>query len=246
MRQQRLITNEIRIAVQNADLCVWPGKSSLRVAGRITKPNGTAVTTSTKLVNNGISFLFEEVRYELNGVEIDRCKTPGITTLLKGYASLKPSQIYSLENAGFSHPRDTGVQTDASGYFDDNIPLKLMQGFCEDYSKIILNAKHELILTRANTDNDAVFGENDEAARVAEAFKNTLTRVDWMVPYVRASDSRKIPLYNAIAMDKTVSIGFRAWELFVYPTLPETGKHIWTVKTSTRKAEICHACFPNR
>jgi len=99
------------------------------VAGRITKLNGTAVTTSSKLVNNGISFLFKEVRYELNGVEIDRCKTPGITTLLNGYASLKPTQIFSLENAGFSHPRDTGVQTDASGYFDVNIPLKLMLRF---------------------------------------------------------------------------------------------------------------------
>ena len=64
--------DEIRIAVQAQDLNVLPSRSSLHITGRLTKANGIAVAATTQLVNNGICFLFDELRYELNGVEIDR------------------------------------------------------------------------------------------------------------------------------------------------------------------------------
>ena len=74
---------------------------------------------------------------------------------MKGYASLTSSKAHSLENAGWYDAHETGRQTDANGYFDVNIPLKMLLGFFEDYNKIVVNAKHELILRRANTDNNA-------------------------------------------------------------------------------------------
>jgi len=81
-------SDEIRIAVQNQDLYVLPSYSSLHITGRLTKADGTRVEAKTELVNNGICFLFEELHYELNGVEIDRCKNVGLTSVMKGYASL--------------------------------------------------------------------------------------------------------------------------------------------------------------
>ena len=63
---------------------------------------------------------------------------------------------HTLENAGWYDAQETGRQTDANGYFDINIPLKMLLGFFEDYNKIVVNAKHELILRRANTDNNAI------------------------------------------------------------------------------------------
>jgi len=48
------------------------------------------------------------------------------------------------------------VRTDANGYYDVNIPLKLLLGFCENYNKIAVNGKHELDLTRSNTDHNAI------------------------------------------------------------------------------------------
>ena len=86
-------SDEIRIAVQNQDLYVLPSYSSLHMTGRLTKADGTSVVAKTELVNNGICFLFEELRYELNGVEIDRCKNVGLTSVMKGYASLTPSRL---------------------------------------------------------------------------------------------------------------------------------------------------------
>ena len=113
-------SEEIRIAVQNQDLYVLPSRSSLHITGRLTKADGVAA--KMKLVNNAICFLFEELRYELNGVEIDRCKHVGLTSVMKGYASLTPSQKHSLENAGWFDVDETGQQTDTNGYFD--VPLK--------------------------------------------------------------------------------------------------------------------------
>ena len=220
-------SEEICIAVQNQDLYVLPSYRSLHITGRLTKADGTSVVAKTELVNNGICFLFEELRYELNGVEIDRCKNVGLTSVMKGYASLTPSQKHSLENAGWFNVDATGEQTDANGYFDVNIPLKLLLGFCEDYNKIVVNAKHELVLTRSNTDHNAIIQSEQEN------YKMTLSKVEWLIPYVRASDQHRIPLLNLIKTDKALTLTFRTWSLYEYPKLPATPKHIWTVKTSS-------------
>jgi len=43
------------------------------ITGRLTKADGRRVAATTELINNGICFLFEELRYELNDVERDCC-----------------------------------------------------------------------------------------------------------------------------------------------------------------------------
>jgi len=107
---------EICIAVQAQDLNMLPSKSSLNITGRLTKANEIAVVATTQLVNNGTSFLFDELRYELNGVEVDRCRHVGLTSLMKGFASLTSSKVRSFKNAGWNDARETGGQTDANGY----------------------------------------------------------------------------------------------------------------------------------
>jgi len=67
----------------------------------------------------------------------------GLTSLMKGYASLTSGKVRLKTRAGY-HAQETGRQTDANGYFDVNIPLKVLLGFFEDYNKIVGNAKHEL------------------------------------------------------------------------------------------------------
>ncbi|XP_057335101.1 uncharacterized protein LOC130673903 [Microplitis mediator] len=48
------------------------------------------------------------------------------------------------------------------------------------------------------------------------------------------ADKQKIEALNYITSDPAISISFRAWELYEYPLLPNTSKHIWAVKTSTQ------------
>ena len=67
--------------------------------GRLTRADGTTATTTTNLVSNAICYFFAEIRYELNGIEIDQCKNVGFTSTIKGYVSLTPGQSYIMENA---------------------------------------------------------------------------------------------------------------------------------------------------
>ena len=94
--------DEIRIAIQHQSQCLLPSKSFLRVQGKFSRENGEAVIAGTTLVNNFICHLFSEIRYELNSITIDKCKNPALTTLMKGYPSFSPTQINTLENAGWT------------------------------------------------------------------------------------------------------------------------------------------------
>lgn len=227
-------SDEIRIVVQHQDLCLLPSKSSLHISGKLSKPNGNRVE-NTKLVNNAICHLFEEIRYELNAVEIDRCKNVGLTTLMKNYISQSPGQMPVMENAGWLKIAEAGGSlTNADGYFDVSIPLSMILGFAEDHRRIVVNVKHELILTRSNTDTNAVVMENVVGAANFEEHKIALTKIEWIVPYVRPSDQQKIQLLNFIAKDPPISMSFRTWELYEYPLLPASSNHVWAVKTSTQ------------
>jgi len=126
--------DEIRITVNQRDLCVLPSQSGLHIVGRLTKADGTAAA-ATQFVNNAVCFVFEELRYELNGVEINRCRSVRLTSLMKGYISYRPGHENWLENAGWCAIAVTGAQTDDVGYFDVYIPLTMLLGFCEDYQK---------------------------------------------------------------------------------------------------------------
>lgn len=166
-------------------------------------------------------------------MEIDRCKNVGVTTLMKNFISQSPSQEFLLENAGWIMHEDKKI-TDNEGYFDISIPLSMILGFAEDYQRIIINAKHELILTRSHNDFNALKQADPAEGELAEAYKISLTKLEWMLPYIKVADSRKVQLLNYVTKDTPTPISFRTWELYEYPLLPRAPKIIWTVKCSTQ------------
>lgn len=223
-------SDEIRISIQHQDLNLLPSRSCIHVIGKLVKSDGSALSR-TSLVNNGICHLFEEIRYELNAIEIDRCKNVGLTTVMKGWPSFNPSQKTILENAGWLC-EDAYSITNAAGFFDVFIPLNTILGFAEDYRKIIVNMKHELVLSRSRTDLNAVVqtAHND----AYEPFKIEISKIEWLMPYVQLSTQYKIRLLRQIEKNKPISMSFRSWELYEYPTLPTSSRHVWTVKTSNQ------------
>jgi len=76
--------DKIRIAIQNKDFYVLPSESFLHIQGRITKVDDK-IETTIALLNNCMAYLFSEIRYELNGFEIDRTRHLGVTSDLKNY-----------------------------------------------------------------------------------------------------------------------------------------------------------------
>ena len=64
------------------------------------------------LENNCVAFIFDEIRYELNGVEVDRNRNVDITSTLKNYVTVSSDRSVILQNAGWD------AQTTAAGYFN--------------------------------------------------------------------------------------------------------------------------------
>lgn len=217
-------SDEIRIAIQHQDLYVLPSESFLYIEGALTKTDGTISADST-LTNNSMAFLFEEGRYELNGVEIDKTKNLGITTTLKNLSSLNDNESRMLFNSSWFG--NGGIKLD-KGHFNFCIPLKLLFGFAEDYKKIIINARHELILIRARSDENTYLTTKDSSMKI------NIFKIQWRMPHVNVEDIAKVSLLKTLGIGRPIQIGFRSWDLYEFPTLPTTTQHTWMIKTSTQ------------
>lgn len=172
------------------------------------------------------AFLFDDIRYELNGVEIDRTKNLGYTTTIKNYISLSESESIKLYHAGWSPKTQIN-----SGHLNFCVPLKTLLGFCEDYQKIIVNAKHELILTRSRSDQNAMVVP---AANINDAMSFKIFKLHWRVPHINVNERERLSLLNIINQNKFIQIPFRSWDMYEYPILPTTTDHNWIVKTATQ------------
>jgi hypothetical protein len=231
--------DEIRIPIQHQDIYTYPCNSTLYIEGELEAIN-------TSFINNGYAFLFDEIRYEIGGVEIDRVKNVGITSTIKGYLSYNDGGIKTLTNAGWTVKKGglLSLQSDSKNpahyYFNVCIPLKSLLGFAEDYNKIILNVKQELILIRSRTDLNAVFGEakstgTGTTATTTEPSVNiNIKKIQWRVPYVFPSDEEKLSLLKVIEKNQSIYMNFRTWELYEYPLLPQSSRQTWNVKTTTQ------------
>lgn len=220
--------DEIRIVIQHQDLYVLPHESYIYIEGTVTVDALPESATADdrrvpNFVNNAAGFLFDEIRYELNGFPIDCCKNVGITSTLKGYASYLPSNMNRLQIASWKKESN---QEASAGYINFCIPLKSIFGFAEDYRKIIMNAKHELILLRSRSDTNCFVGRNDIS-------KIQINKIQWRIPHVNVSDAEKLRLMKVLDRQQPIRLNYRTWELYEYPVLPKSNNHIWSVKASS-------------
>lgn len=176
--------------------------------------------------------MFDEIRYELNGVEIDRNRNVGITSTIKNYVSLTYDKALILQNAGWDISSAV-----LDGYFNFCVPLNLLLGFCEDYKRVIVNARHELILIRARNDNNCIMGNPTTEPEIE------LLKVQWRMPHVTLNEVNKLSLLRALQSGRYLSMSFRSWDLYEYPLLQSTTKHSWAVKTATQLEKPRYVIF---
>lgn len=218
--------DEIRIPINQQDLYILPSASTLYIEGTVNviKKDTKQKVTSVEFTNNALLYLFQDIRYELNGVEIDRIKNAGITTTIKSLLSFNENDAKISKAWGWDV---NGTKIGDS--FSASIPLNKFMGFAEDYKKIIINCKHELILLRGNTNLNSVklpTGEHLEDI--------IINKIVWRVPHVRVSDKEKVNLLKILEKDRPLHLAFRNWDLYEYPLLPQTTKHTWSIKTSSQ------------
>ena len=184
------------------------------------------------LSTNGLAFLFSEMKFELNGVERQKLKLPGISSTLKGFCSFTPSDLNELENSAWDLKHEN-ANSDfiRNNKFSGCIQLKHLFGFCEDYRKILLNCNQNLILNRSSTDFDAILCTGVTES-VAKKLTIVLKKVIWKMPVIRVSDREKLKLIKVLDSRKPLTCAYRTWDLYEYPVLPLNKSHSWTVKSS--------------
>lgn len=215
--------DEIRIAIQAQDLYVLPSDSYLYIEFNVEKLHQPEIPNDEIFFSqNFISHLFSELRYEVNGFEVDRCRSPGITSMMKLSTACKSRDakayaLYALYSA-------TQIEY---GTYRMVLPLRFVFGFCDDFNKIVLNSKHELILVRNRTDANAYLAP-------AAVVNFHINKICWKIQHVSLSDESKLSMLKTLNRNDDLPMMYRSWDLYELPALPETTRHNWTVKTTTQ------------
>ena len=176
----------------------------------------------TWVLYNCMSYLFEEIRYEINGIEIYCTRKLGVATEIKNYVSLNEFESKNLKNAGWCPFENINLKT---GHFNFCIPLKNLLGFAEDFDKIIVNCKHELVLIRAKED-DCVM----KTTTPNEKLSLKLLNITWKVPHIQLSDSYRLTMLRTINSKQPLNISFRSWDVYHNPSLEKSMNNLWNVK----------------
>jgi hypothetical protein len=218
-------SDEIRICINNQDLLTLPCKSYLYIKGKIDNHE------KGHFINNAFAFLFDEIRYEVAGKEIDIVRNPGISSLMK----ILCSHNKKLTNVAFDTDENL-KKFHKSGKFSVCVPMELLMGVFEDFNKVLVNVKQELVLKRSKNDYNCVLTTTTYSATAGTADvipKITLETIQWVMPHIVPSDSEKLQLQKMLLQNKNLQIAFRSMELHELPSCPKTKKHTWSVKTSS-------------
>ena len=227
----------IVITIEAQDIYTHPAESYLIIDGRLTLENDRAVNPvagdpkalinndTVTLINNGLMYLFSDVRYHLASHEIEVLQNPGHASTMLGMLKYPDdfnksqglNQLWAPDtpiadnnaankdnNEGFKKRHEYIInQPTNSGNFNIKIPLKHFLGFCEDYKKILYGMQQKLTLTRSGSVNDPIF-----RAGVANCIIK-IEKIRWFMPHVIPSDAYRLQLNKIIERKEKIPVGYR-------------------------------------
>ena len=223
----------IVLTIESQDIYTHPAESFLVIDGRLRRETAPGVPADPTdplsygdadvitLVNNGMMYLFSDVRYHLASHEIEVLQNPGQATTILGLLKYpddftKSQGLNQLwlpdrgdgshniaNNEGFELRQKYIIQNPTpKGTFSFKIPLKHFLGFCEDYKKILYGMQQRLTLTRTN-DNNAIF-RNGAVVGVVE-----IEKIRWFMPHVIPYDAYRLQLDKVIEKKEKIPVGYR-------------------------------------
>ena len=140
-----LNSGDIRINIETQDIFTHPCESFLLIEGQLLKNNDTlyADADALSLINNGMMYLFKNIKYQLSGQEIESILNPGQATTMLGllkypddfsksqglnqlwYKDTSATAILDNNNIGFMLRHTYIINTpNPKGTFSFRIPLK--------------------------------------------------------------------------------------------------------------------------
>ena len=224
----------IVLTIESQDIYTHPAESCLVIDGRLKLKNDRAVNPVAgdekalkneyviTLINNGMMYLFSDIRYHLASHEIEVLQNPGHATTMLGMLKY-PDDFTKSQGLNQLWLPDNNKQTDLGednnnftkrhkyiintsnpkGTFSFKIPLKHFLGFCEDYKKILYGMQQRLTLTRSN-DNDAIFRADGLGECIVD-----LEKIRWFMPHVIPSDAYRLQLDKIIEKKEKIPVGYR-------------------------------------
>ena len=223
----------IVLTIESQDIYTHPAESFLVIEGRLrrqTAPNNPVDANDplryenadvVTLVNNGMMYLFSDVRFHLASYEIEVLQNPGHATTMLGLLKYpddftKSQGLNQLwlpdmgdgshniaNNRGFELRQEYIIQNSTpNGTFSFKIPLKHFLGFCEDYKRILYGMQQRLTLTRTSNDN-AIFRDGAAVGVV------DIKRIRWFMPHVIPSDAYRLQLDKIIEKKEKIPVGYR-------------------------------------
>lgn len=242
----------ITITIENHDEFLHPHRSAILIEGNLVKEDNAVYADAdlVSLTNDGLLFLFSNIKYSLSGQEIESVNNPGHASSILGMLKYSPdfirgsglSQCWVPDtgataadvNTGFKKRHDYIIeQSEPKGSFSFLIPLEHFFGFCEDYTKSMYGFRHTLKLVR-KSDNDAIF-----RAAGAAAGKCVLSKVSWLMPRVQPNDVKKVALYKQIQDNNFFEAAFRQRQCDTF-TVPQTTETSWRVGVRTAPEKPCY------
>ena len=236
----------IVITIESQDIYTHPAESFLVIEGQLIKeapvPPAAAEYVdddNIALINNGLMYLFSDVRYHLASHEIEVLQNPGHATTMLGLLKYPDdftksqglNQVWAPDtengapvdiNSGFKLRRDYIINM-VEGKFNFKIPLKHFLGFCEDYKKILYGMQQRLTLTRTG-DNNAIFrGQNAAGNAALVNAKIVLNKINWFMPHVIPSDAYRLQLDKIIERKEKIPVGYRMLQCDNIPVVGGTG-----------------------
>ena len=223
----------IVLTIESQDIYTHPAESFLVIEGQLAAPVAPplagvgpyADADVVTLINNGIMYLFSDVRYHLASHEIKVLQNPGHATTMLGLLKYPDdftksqglnqlwlpdtnidnnNEANKVDNKGFKKRNEYIIRTsDPKGTFSFKIPLKHFLGFCEDYKKILYGMQQRLTLTRTNNDN-AIF-----RTAATDAGTVRLDKIRWFMPHVIPSDAYRLQLDKVIEKKEKLPVGYR-------------------------------------
>ena len=240
----------IVIVIESQDIYTHPAESYLTIEGQLLLDTGNPYVNGDKvaLINNGIMYLFSDVRYHLASHEIEVLQNPGHATTMLGLLKYPDdftqsqglNQVWYPDkeegtpiagNDGFIKRRNYIINmvegAGNKGKFNFKIPLKHFLGFCEDYKKILYGMQQRLTLTRTG-DNNAIFrGQNAANNAAVGNGKIRIDKIKWFMPHVIPSDAYRLQLDKIIERKEKIPIGYRMLQCDNSPVPPASTSFTW-------------------
>ena len=246
----------IVITIETQDIYTHPTESFLVIDGQLLKeapaPGPPPVDVPyvdadhITLINNGMMYLFSDVRYHLASHEIEVLQNPGQATTMLGMlkypddfsksqglnqlwikdeneGEAEERKIQPTYNRGFGIRHEYIIKSpDPKGTFSFKIPLKHFLGFCEDFKKILYGMQQRLTLTRSGNIHDPIF-----RALGIDVGKIRIDKIRWFMPHVIPSDAYRLQLDKIIEKKEKIPVGYRMLQCDSTQVPPNSRNFTW-------------------